>query len=89
MEHKCITYADQLLEAKSKIRDLTDQLAQKTSEFEQLTESHDALQNEHKNTCDELLSKARLAQTLQLDHDNILFKLNEQAVHIQGEECGG
>ena len=34
MEHKCITYADQLLEAKSKIRDLTDRLAQKTSEFE-------------------------------------------------------
>ena len=77
MEHKCIEYADQLLDTKSKLRDLTEMFAEKSSRFEQLTLSHAELQTQFDQTNEDLLAKTRLAQTLQLDHDNILFRLNE------------
>ena len=77
MEHKCIDYADQLLAAKSQLRDLTEQFTDKSSKFEQLTLIHEDLITKYDQTYEDLMNKTRLAQTLQLDHDNILFRLNE------------
>ena len=78
MQAKCIEYADELMDARAKIKQLNDEITDKAEKFGQLSKQHEGLKSDNQNQCETLLSKNRLAQTLQLDYDTISFNFNEQ-----------
>ena len=78
MQAKCVEYADELMDARAKIKHLNDQIADQGVRFGQLSQQHEGLKSDNQIQSENLQIKNRVAQTLQLDYDTISFKFNEQ-----------